>query len=124
MARVTTSPGRPSAPEPPKAKRVRSVPVQIWTKPEESAAWKDAADRQGLGLSEWSRRQLGDAAAAQGSNGEFSALAAIRTRINTMEAFLRERGTAATPTELHLASELASVRDDVAKLIQRMLRRL
>ena len=36
----------------------------------------------------------------------------------------KNRGTAATATELHLASELAAVRDDVARLIQRMLRRL
>jgi hypothetical protein len=126
MASVTTSPGRPSAPAAPKTKRVRSVPVQLWTKPAESAAWKAASKRQGLGLSEWGRRHLGNAAAAQDSESDFAALAAVWTKINTPEAFLRERRAATTPTltEIHIAGELAGIRDDTAALIQRMLRRL
>src|SRR6478735_1897135 len=126
MASVTTSPGRPSAPAAPKTKRVRSVPVQLWTKPAESAAWKAASKRQGLGLSEWGRRHLGNAAAAQDSENDFAALAAVWTKINTPEAFLRERRAATTPTltEIHIAGELAGIRDDTAALIQRMLRRL
>ncbi|WP_157083505.1 hypothetical protein [Bradyrhizobium manausense] len=79
-----------------------------------------------MSLSEWCRRQLGNAAAAQGTDSELGELAAIRTRINSLEAFLRANRAIAAPSEieLHVASEVAAIRDGVAKLIQRMLRRL
>lgn len=126
MATVITSPGRPSAPGAPKAKRVRSVPVQLWTRPSESAAWKTAAKRNDMGLSEWARRHLGNAAAVQDPENDFAALTGIRMKINTIEAFIRESCASRPPTltELHIASQLFTVRSDVAVLIQRMLRRL
>lgn len=97
MAIVTTPPGRPPAPEPPepkkrKAKRIKSEQVQIWAAPKEEGAWKAAAKRNNLSLSEWMRRQANTAANIKDLKNDRSDLVLARQLLNAVIAEVEKRG--------------------------------